>query len=160
MLVLNLACRDPLLRSEVIQDIHKVFKTVWSYKVPEEVNEILFCTDHESCQNSSENAKNSGNHKINKKHPAIEAFGKINSHTKLVQKSQNNVGDELLDLDEALKQLKLVWFHEIFYNFFCECFLEVLNKFHYCICTVWRIKKLCHSIFMWNQHQVVQNVGI
>ena len=140
MLVLNLACRDPLLRSEVIQDIHKVFKTVWSYKVPEEVNEILFCTDHESCQNSSQNAKNSGNHKINKKHPAIEAFGKINSHTKLVQKSQNNVGDELLDLDEALKQLKLVWFHEIFYNFFCECFLEVLNKFHYCICTVWKIK--------------------
>ena len=108
MLVLNLACRDPLLRSEVIQDIHKVFKTVWPYKVPEEVNEILFCTDHESCQNSSQNAKNSGNHKINKKHPAIEAFGKINSHTKLVQKSQNNVGDELLDLDEALKQLKLV----------------------------------------------------
>ena len=111
MLVLNLACRDPLLRSEVIQDIHKVFKTVWSYKVPEEVNEILFCTDHdffESCQNSLQNAKNSGHQKINKKHPAIEAFGKINSHTKLVQKSQNNVGDELLDLDEALKQLKLV----------------------------------------------------
>ena len=113
MLVLNLACRDPLLRSEVIQDIHKIFKTVWSYKVPEEVNEILFCTDHESCQNSSQNAKNSGQNKINKKHPAIEAFGKINTHTKSVQKSQNNFtkfsgGDDLLDLDEALKQLKLV----------------------------------------------------
>lgn len=91
----------------MIQDIHKVFKTVWSYKVPEEVNEILFCTDHDWVSNNSTN-KNSGN-KINKKHPAIEAFGKVNTHTKMIQKSCNARNEEeLLDLDEAMKQLKLV----------------------------------------------------
>ena len=100
MFVLNLACRDLLLRSEVIQDIHQVFQTVWSYKVPEEVNEILFCTDHEW----SNTTKSSGG-KVNKKHPALEAFGKVNAHiTKVIQKNE----EILLDLDEAMKQLKLV----------------------------------------------------
>ena len=98
--MLNLACRDPLLRSEVIQDIHQVFKSVWSYRVPEEVNEILFCTDH---------AEWSEKKKIDKKHPAFEAFSKVNTHTKVVQKSCNARNEEeLLDLDEAVKQLKLV----------------------------------------------------
>jgi hypothetical protein len=102
---LNLACRDPLLRSEVIQDIHRIFQTVWSYKVPEEVNEILFCTDHEW-----PNAK-----KISKKHPAVEAFGQVNSHiTKRIIKDgmtgadKSKLEDEFLDLSEAMKQLKLV----------------------------------------------------
>lgn len=76
-----------MLRSEVIQDIHKVFKTVWSYRVPEEVNEILFCTDHEEWGLKK---------KVDKKHPAIEAFAKVNANV------------ELLDLQEAIKQLKLV----------------------------------------------------
>ena len=76
-----------------------MFKTVWSYRVPEEVNEILFCTDHDFGDKK----------KIDKKHPAIEAFSKVNTHTKVVQKSCNARNEEeLLDLDEALKQLKLV----------------------------------------------------
>ena len=76
-----------------------MFKTVWSYRVPEEVNEILFCTDHDFADKK----------KIDKKHPAIEAFSKVNTHTKVVQKSCNARNEEeLLDLDEALKQLKLV----------------------------------------------------
>ena len=104
MFVLNLACRDPLLRSEVIQDIQKLFKTVWSYNVPEEVNEILFCTDHDwATSNSSIRTS-----KIDKKHPVIEAFDKVNTHTKVVQKSCNARNEEeLLDIDEAIKQLKL-----------------------------------------------------
>ena len=83
MFVLNLACRDPLLRSEVIQDIHRVFQTVWSYKVPEEVNEILFCTDQEW-----PNAK-----KISKKHPAVEAFGQVNSHItkRIIKDGKRNI---------------------------------------------------------------------
>merc|ERR1719266_43313 len=83
MFVLNLACRDPLLRSEVIQDIHRVFQTVWSYKVPEEVNEILFCTDQEWS-----NAK-----KISKKHPAVEAFGQVNSHItkRIIKDGKRNI---------------------------------------------------------------------
>ena len=53
-----------------------IFQTVWSYNVPEEVNEILFCTDHEWPIKSK---------KVDKKHPAIEAFDKVNTHTKLFQ---------------------------------------------------------------------------
>ena len=106
MFVLNLACRDPLLRSEVIQDIHQVFQTVWSYKVPEEVNEILFCTDHElrsSCVKVNDSKKHQP--------PAalVEAFSKVNSHIKkVIQKSSNEEVEELLDLDQTMKQLKLV----------------------------------------------------
>ena len=96
--VLNMACRDPVLRNEILRDIQGVFKTVWSYNVPEEVNEILFCTDHDWALKSR---------KVDKKHPTIEAFDKVNKHTKVLQKKAENV-DELLDLEEAVKQLKLV----------------------------------------------------
>lgn len=76
-----------------------MFKTVWSYNVPEEVNEILFCTDHDWATKQK---------KVDKKHPAIEAFDKVNTHTKVIQKSCNARNEEeLLDLDEAMKQLKL-----------------------------------------------------
>jgi len=96
---LNLACRDSTLRSEIISDVQKVFTTVWSYKVPEEVNEILFCTDHEWALKTK---------KVDRKHPAIEAFDKVNTHTKGLQKSCNARNEEeLLDLEEAIKQLKL-----------------------------------------------------
>jgi hypothetical protein len=60
------------------------------------VNEILFCTDHEWQLKSK---------KVDKKHPAIEAFDKVNTHTKILQKKNE---EKLLDLEEAVKQLKLV----------------------------------------------------
>lgn len=99
---MNLACRDASLRSQILKDIGDVFKTIWSYKVPEEVNEILFCTDHEWAPQQVKNTK--------KQRPAlIEAFGKVNTHTKVIQKSVNARNEEeLLDLDEAIKQLKLI----------------------------------------------------
>lgn len=101
---MNLACRDASLRSQILKDIGAVFKTIWSYKVPEEVNEILFCTDHEWAI-PAQAVKNT-----KKQKPAlIEAFGKVNTHTKVIQKSVNARNEEeLLDLDEAIKQLKLI----------------------------------------------------
>ena len=93
-----MACRDPVLRNEILRDIQGVFQTIWSYNVPEEVNEILFCTDHDWALKSK---------KVDRKHPTIEAFDKVNKHTKVLQKKAENV-DELLDLEEAVKQLKLV----------------------------------------------------
>ena len=126
---MNLACRDPGLRSQILKDIHGIFKTVWSYKVPEEVNEILFCTDHhlvetaddgqqlhtDNKQLNGDNNKQltkshqkSKNHNKKEKKALIEAFEKVNKHTKGVQKSCNARNEEeLLDLDEAFKQLKL-----------------------------------------------------
>ena len=102
MFVLNLACRDPNLRNQIVQDIRSVFKSIWSYRVPEEVNEILFCTDNnEIIPDPKSGAKK-------EKKVLIEAFKKVNGHTKVVQKSCNARNEEeLLDLDEAMKQLKL-----------------------------------------------------
>lgn len=43
LFVLNLACRDPKLRLEVLKNIQAEFPFALSYKVPDEVNEVLFC---------------------------------------------------------------------------------------------------------------------
>lgn len=100
---MNLACRDSALRQKIVQDLAEEFKTVWSYKVPEEVNEILFCTNvtFESLKKSQSKI----GHKQSNFALLLEAFGKINAHTKSVLRSD----EELLDLDEALKQLKVVY---------------------------------------------------
>ena len=86
--VLNITCRDPTLRSEVLTDIKKVFNQVLSYQIPQEVNEILLCWKN------SESEKNS---KVNKKHPVIQAFQSVNDTLK----------DDLLDIEEAIKQIKI-----------------------------------------------------
>ena len=48
LFVLNLACRDPKLRLEVLKNIRAEFPFVLSYKVPDEVNEVLFCSRQKS----------------------------------------------------------------------------------------------------------------
>ncbi|KAJ9601480.1 hypothetical protein L9F63_000363 [Diploptera punctata] len=45
--VLNLVCRISDLRDSIIQDLKAVFKSVSSYKLEQEVNEIVFCTNDE-----------------------------------------------------------------------------------------------------------------
>ena len=69
-------------------DLSRVFSQIWTYKVPEEVNEILFC-----------NCVETWPRRMDKKHPIFEAFRKVNHH--------NPQKEELLSLNEALKQLKL-----------------------------------------------------
>lgn len=41
--VLNLVCRDEQLREKVLNDLRNTFKSVVSYKLDEDVNEILYC---------------------------------------------------------------------------------------------------------------------
>ena len=87
--VLNITCRDPTLRSEVLTDIKNAFKgDLISYQIPQEVNEIFLCW---------KNTVPDMNSKINKKHPAIQAFESVNKI----------VNEDLLDLDEALSQIKI-----------------------------------------------------
>lgn len=45
LFILNLVCRISKLREEAINNIKDVFKSVSSYKLEQEVNEIIFCTD-------------------------------------------------------------------------------------------------------------------
>ena len=42
LLVMNLVCRDQLLRNSVVSTLKEIFKRAFVRKVPEEVNEIVF----------------------------------------------------------------------------------------------------------------------
>ena len=88
--MLNITCRDPTLRSEVIADVKKVFKgDILSYQIPQEVNEIFFCWQNNFSAMGS---------KLNKKHPTVKAFESIN----------RTVKDELLDISEAMAQIRIL----------------------------------------------------
>uniref|UniRef100_A0A8C5PHZ0 eEF1A lysine and N-terminal methyltransferase n=1 Tax=Leptobrachium leishanense TaxID=445787 RepID=A0A8C5PHZ0_9ANUR len=41
--ILNLVCRDPVMRGDVMKVLHDVFPLIYRTKIEEEVNEILFC---------------------------------------------------------------------------------------------------------------------
>ncbi|MCL4124427.1 UNVERIFIED_CONTAM: hypothetical protein GTU68_045025 [Idotea baltica] len=40
---LNLVCRDPAIKKDIIRELKEVFGTVFSVAIPEEVNVVLFC---------------------------------------------------------------------------------------------------------------------
>ena len=44
MLVLNLVCRDTALKKNVCSDLKSVFPSIVSFAVPQEVNDILYCS--------------------------------------------------------------------------------------------------------------------
>ncbi|XP_042318478.1 eEF1A lysine and N-terminal methyltransferase [Sceloporus undulatus] len=41
--ILNLVCRDPLLRNDALATLKEIFPLLYTHKIEEEVNEILFC---------------------------------------------------------------------------------------------------------------------
>ncbi|XP_033608724.1 eEF1A lysine and N-terminal methyltransferase homolog isoform X3 [Cryptotermes secundus] len=45
LFILNLVCRSSKLREEAIKNLKAIFKSISSYKLEQEVNEIIFCTD-------------------------------------------------------------------------------------------------------------------
>ena len=102
MFTLNLVCRDPLLRADVIHDLHVGggFQSIASFKVPQEVNEILLCT------NAGDLLHKAGK-KIDVSHPCLKAFGKINRTLAAVSGSQF-ANEDFLDLSEWVSQLKVV----------------------------------------------------
>jgi len=91
MLVLNLVCRDSVLRAALIGDLTKVWSSVVSYKLQEEVNEVLFCS-------SSDKVKNEDASKI-----FNQAFKLVNDHVKKATRGK----DDLIDLEESLQLLKV-----------------------------------------------------
>ena len=88
--VLNITCRDPTLLKEVVNDVKTAFGGgLLSYRIPQEVNEIFLCW-----KTSVPDMKS----KVNQKHPAIKAFESVNIVVK----------DDLLDLSEAIQQVRIV----------------------------------------------------
>ncbi|XP_055919548.1 eEF1A lysine and N-terminal methyltransferase homolog [Eupeodes corollae] len=51
MFILNLVCRDEQLREEAINNLQKVFTSCCCYKLEEDVNEVIFCTNDEKYKN-------------------------------------------------------------------------------------------------------------
>lgn len=84
-----MVCRDDNLRDQVLVDLRKTFKTVISYKLEEDVNEILYC------QNSE--------YGIKKWNETMEKSAKyIND---LLKKEQSY--SEVIDIQEFIEQLKI-----------------------------------------------------
>jgi len=91
MLVLNLVCRDSVLRATLMDDLTQVWSSVVSYKLQEEVNEVLFCS-------SSDKVKNEGASKL-----FNQAFKLVNDHVKKATRGK----DDLIDLEDSLQLLKV-----------------------------------------------------
>uniref|UniRef100_A0A3P9MVC8 eEF1A lysine and N-terminal methyltransferase n=1 Tax=Poecilia reticulata TaxID=8081 RepID=A0A3P9MVC8_POERE len=47
LFILNLVCRNPVLRKDVLERVKSVFPTVLSRKIAEEINEVLLCSREE-----------------------------------------------------------------------------------------------------------------
>lgn len=45
MFILNLVCRDEKLREQVLANLRQSFGSVCTYKLDEDVNEIVYCRD-------------------------------------------------------------------------------------------------------------------
>lgn len=87
--ILNLVCRDEKLRDNVLHDLKKTFKTVVSYKLDEDVNEILYCQNIE--------------YDANKWNETMEKSAK---HINDLLKKEENTSDSI-DLNDFLQQLKI-----------------------------------------------------
>lgn len=82
-------CRDEKLREEVLINLRNTFSSVVSYKLVEDVNEILYC------QNVA--------YDIKKWNDAMEKSAK--NINELLQKEQNY--SEIIEIQEFLDQLKI-----------------------------------------------------
>ena len=91
MLVLNLVCRDSVLRADIVKDLSLIWPSVLSYKLEEEVNEILFCSNNEKLRTGDS------------KRFFHNAFRLVNDHVKKVSKCK----DDLIDLEDSVRLLKI-----------------------------------------------------
>ncbi|XP_017120953.1 eEF1A lysine and N-terminal methyltransferase homolog [Drosophila elegans] len=60
LFMLNLVCRDESLRTEALDNLHKVFAAVCSYKLDEDINEIVYCANDEKYKTVEQWKKNLG----------------------------------------------------------------------------------------------------
>jgi len=94
MLVLNLVCRDSLVRQELVKTLREIWAAVISYKLEEEVNELLYCSN----TNKLKSAKDS-----EWKDSMSQAFKLVNEHVKKARKNK----EELLDVEDCMKRLAI-----------------------------------------------------
>jgi len=91
MFVLNLVCRDTVLRAQLVQDLAQVWDSVCSCKLEEEVNEIIFATSNPALAKDQIKKSLAGGFKL------------VNEHVKKAVKTK----DDLIDLETTIKRLGL-----------------------------------------------------
>lgn len=99
--------------------IRDSFRSIISYKIPEEVNEILYCSSSSSSALEPQDGKpQKGKSKTDMKHqnPMVQSFKMVNDHIRKIRsfKQDDNNRDKLstegdfLELDSIMKSLRVV----------------------------------------------------
>lgn len=88
--ILNLVARNSSLRDQVVNDLKKVFNFLVSYKILEDVNEIIFCS---KCKTPFEEWKN--------------LMKKSANYFNRQSKSKSSSAKELLEVSSLLENFKL-----------------------------------------------------
>lgn len=92
LFMLNLVCRDETLREEAITNLQKQFASVCSYKLDEDINEIVFCANDERYKTVDQWKKYMGT-----------AGRRLNNAVKVQKLSDKDV----LDVADFLSELKI-----------------------------------------------------
>ncbi|XP_054742022.1 eEF1A lysine and N-terminal methyltransferase homolog [Anastrepha obliqua] len=92
LFVLNLVCRDEALRDEALQQLRAAFKAVCSYKLDEDINEVIYCSNSEKYKSIAEWKKDLG-----------AAARRLNNSAK-EQKLQK---DDMLEVTEFINELNI-----------------------------------------------------
>ena len=92
LFILNLVCRDEVLRASAIKCLKNYFPAMCTYKLDEDINEVIYCTNNEKLTNPK-----------NWKKSLVSSGKSLNAAVKA--KKLNN--DDLLDVTEFMKELKL-----------------------------------------------------
>ena len=89
MFVLNLVCRDTLLRKELMSKLTAKWNSVAAVKLEEEVNEVIFSTSNRNISKSTVQQS------------IMNGFKLVNDHVKKSIKSK----EDLIDLESSMKML-------------------------------------------------------
>ena len=92
LFILNLVCRNEELRSTAIKYLKNYFAAMCNYKLDEDINEVIYCTNNEKLTNPK-----------NWKKLLVSSGRSLNAAVKA--KKLNN--EDLLDVTEFMKELKL-----------------------------------------------------
>ncbi|XP_016963875.1 eEF1A lysine and N-terminal methyltransferase homolog [Drosophila biarmipes] len=92
LFMLNLVCRDESLRTEALDNLHKVFPAVCSYKLDEDINEIIYCANDEKYKTVEQWKKSMGT--------AGRGLNSAVKETKLAS-------EDALEVAEFLSELKI-----------------------------------------------------
>ena len=100
MFILNLVCRNTDLRNQVVDDLRAVFPELYSIKIKEEVNEIVFALPHLRFQTALEGRKF--------QESPYTVFQTKVKDLQQIAKGQGNSWDSSLDLCELAQNLRIV----------------------------------------------------